>query len=298
MCTWSCCRRLSEERLARICEIFLAQGLRQSWTIIARVEFPFYLIEGVAGLGLSGSFESESTQSIGHESVPRGHHFGACSRRSQARNAFRCVLRACDANDRGMCPEEQLPARASVWRRWAPLRCLSRTAAQTWRGGIEARACGDGIVENTQHRARRLPCTGGQPPAQRQLIQGRRQDPASGARRAVGWSAVGPIITAYEIASALAKAYCTVQMREAVGWARELRGDNGIMVDYNFGRFSNDTEALTYMREREVPMPSFRASLIRSTQDHTHIRGAPCEHMPLRRSFDTRNPRCETQLLV
>jgi hypothetical protein len=104
MRTWSCCRKLSEKRLARIFEIFRAQGLRQSWTIIARAEFPFYLIEGFAGLGLSGSFESESTQSIGHESVPRGHHFGACSRRSQARNAFRFALRACDANDHGMRP--------------------------------------------------------------------------------------------------------------------------------------------------------------------------------------------------
>ena len=31
--------------------------------------------------------------------------------------------------------------------------------------------------------------------------------------------------------SALAKAYCTARMRETVGWARELLGGNGIVLD-------------------------------------------------------------------
>ena len=44
--------------------------------------------------------------------------------------------------------------------------------------------------------------------------------------------------------SALAKAYCTSRMRETVHWARELFGGNGIVLDYNIGRFVADSEAL------------------------------------------------------
>lgn len=53
--------------------------------------------------------------------------------------------------------------------------------------------------------------------------------------------------------SALAKAYCTVRMRETVGWARELLGGNGIVLDYNVGRFVADSEALySYEGTREM----------------------------------------------
>lgn len=53
--------------------------------------------------------------------------------------------------------------------------------------------------------------------------------------------------------SSLAKAYCTVRMREAVGWARELLGGNGIVLDYNVGRFVADAEALySYEGTREI----------------------------------------------
>jgi glutaryl-CoA dehydrogenase len=53
--------------------------------------------------------------------------------------------------------------------------------------------------------------------------------------------------------SALAKAYCTVRMREVVGWARELLGGNGIVLDYNIGRFVADAEALySYEGTREI----------------------------------------------
>jgi len=33
--------------------------------------------------------------------------------------------------------------------------------------------------------------------------------------------------------ASLAKAFCTVKMRETVGFARELLGANGILLDYN-----------------------------------------------------------------
>jgi glutaryl-CoA dehydrogenase len=53
--------------------------------------------------------------------------------------------------------------------------------------------------------------------------------------------------------SALAKAYCTTRMRETVGWARELMAGNGIVLDYDIGRFVADAEALySYEGTREI----------------------------------------------
>ncbi|MBO2464054.1 acyl-CoA dehydrogenase family protein [Actinomadura violacea] len=53
--------------------------------------------------------------------------------------------------------------------------------------------------------------------------------------------------------SALAKAYCTSRMREAVGWGRELMAGNGIVLDYDIGRFVADAEALySYEGTREI----------------------------------------------
>jgi glutaryl-CoA dehydrogenase len=53
--------------------------------------------------------------------------------------------------------------------------------------------------------------------------------------------------------SALAKAYCTVRMRESVGWARELLAGNGIVLDYNVGRYVADAEAIySYEGTREM----------------------------------------------
>ncbi|MGY4917086.1 acyl-CoA dehydrogenase family protein [Streptomyces sp. 900116325] len=53
--------------------------------------------------------------------------------------------------------------------------------------------------------------------------------------------------------SALAKAYCTVRMRENVGWARELLAGNGIILDYKIGRFVADAEAIySYEGTREI----------------------------------------------
>jgi glutaryl-CoA dehydrogenase len=42
-------------------------------------------------------------------------------------------------------------------------------------------------------------------------------------------------------------------MRETVGWARELLGANGILLDYHIGRFVADAEALySYEGTREM----------------------------------------------
>jgi glutaryl-CoA dehydrogenase len=53
--------------------------------------------------------------------------------------------------------------------------------------------------------------------------------------------------------ASLAKAFCTVKMRETVGHARELLGANGILLDYNIGRFVADAEAIySYEGTREM----------------------------------------------
>ncbi len=53
--------------------------------------------------------------------------------------------------------------------------------------------------------------------------------------------------------ASLAKAFCTVRMRETVGYARELLGANGILLDYNVGRFVADSEAIySYEGTREM----------------------------------------------
>lgn len=44
--------------------------------------------------------------------------------------------------------------------------------------------------------------------------------------------------------SALAKAFTTSRMRETVGWAREILGGNGIVLEYDVARFFSDAEAL------------------------------------------------------
>ncbi len=59
--------------------------------------------------------------------------------------------------------------------------------------------------------------------------------------------------TAADEHSALAKAFCTVRMRETVGLARELLGGNGILLEYHVGRFVADAEAIySYEGTREM----------------------------------------------
>ncbi|MGI8752961.1 MAG: acyl-CoA dehydrogenase family protein [Acidimicrobiales bacterium] len=53
--------------------------------------------------------------------------------------------------------------------------------------------------------------------------------------------------------AALAKAYCSARMREVVGWAREVLGGNGILIDHKVGRFFNDAEVLySYEGTRQI----------------------------------------------
>jgi glutaryl-CoA dehydrogenase len=53
--------------------------------------------------------------------------------------------------------------------------------------------------------------------------------------------------------ASLAKAFCTVKARETVGLARELLGGNGILLEYDVGRFVADAEAIySYEGTREI----------------------------------------------
>ena len=53
--------------------------------------------------------------------------------------------------------------------------------------------------------------------------------------------------------ASLAKAFCTARMRESVGWARELLGGNGILLDHPGGRWVPDAEAIySYEGTREI----------------------------------------------
>ena len=53
--------------------------------------------------------------------------------------------------------------------------------------------------------------------------------------------------------ASLAKAFSTVRMRETVGWAREVLGGNGILLEHHVGRFVADAEAIySYEGTREV----------------------------------------------
>jgi glutaryl-CoA dehydrogenase len=53
--------------------------------------------------------------------------------------------------------------------------------------------------------------------------------------------------------ASLAKVFCTTRMRETVGWARELMGGNGILLDHDVGRFVADAEAIySYEGTREI----------------------------------------------
>src|SRR6516225_1997041 len=53
--------------------------------------------------------------------------------------------------------------------------------------------------------------------------------------------------------ASLAKAFCTVKCRETVGYARELLGGNGILLENHIGRFVADAEAIySYEGTREM----------------------------------------------
>ena len=70
---------------------------------------------------------------------------------------------------------------------------------------------------------------------------------------APGWPSCRRKGAAADEHSALAKVFCTVRMRETVGYARELLGGNGILLENQVGRFVADAEAIySYEGTREI----------------------------------------------
>ena len=53
--------------------------------------------------------------------------------------------------------------------------------------------------------------------------------------------------------ASMAKAFTTARMRDTVGWAREVLGGNGILLEHHVGRFVADAEAIySYEGTREI----------------------------------------------
>ena len=51
----------------------------------------------------------------------------------------------------------------------------------------------------------------------------------------------------------LAKMFCTTATRETVGWAREVFGGNGVLIDHHVTRYTNDAEAIySFEGTREI----------------------------------------------
>ena len=51
--------------------------------------------------------------------------------------------------------------------------------------------------------------------------------------------------------ASLAKAFCTVKMRETMGYAREILGSNGILLDYQVGRFLREHQGDEHSHRRQ-----------------------------------------------
>ena len=77
--------------------------------------------------------------------------------------------------------------------------------------------------------------------------------------------------------ASLAKAFCTVRMRETVGWARELMGGNGILLENHVGRYVADAEAIySYEGTREVNTPDRRPGDHRQQRDRLSTSAQRC----------------------
>ena len=166
--------------------------------------------------------------------------------------ALRVVQNAQITLDNVRVPEENRLQEANSFRDTAKVLRLTR-AGVAW----QATGCARGAYEHALAYAtpaaavrpadRRLPAGPG--PAGADALQ--RHRVGLPVRAAV--PAAGPGGQAKDHHSALAKAFCTVRMRETVGWARELLGGNGILLENQVGRFVADAEAIySYEGTREI----------------------------------------------
>jgi glutaryl-CoA dehydrogenase len=165
--------------------------------------------------------------------------------------ALRVVQNACITLDGVRVPEENRLQRANSFRDTAAVLRLTR-AGVAWM----ATGCARGAYEHALAYSRQRQQFGRQI-AGFQLVQDllvrMLANVTSSACLCARLSALQQAGLAEDHHSALAKAFCTVRMREATGWARELLGGNGILLENNVGRFVADSEAIySYEGTREM----------------------------------------------
>ncbi len=165
--------------------------------------------------------------------------------------ALRVVQNAHITMDGVRVPEENRLQRADSFKDTAAVLRLTR-ASVAW----QATGCGRGAYEHALAYARQRQQFG-RPIGSFQLVQDllvrMLANITSSACLCARLSALQQAGLAEDHHSALAKAFCTVRMRETVGWARELLGGNGILLENHVGRFVADAEAIySYEGTREM----------------------------------------------
>ena len=165
--------------------------------------------------------------------------------------ALRVVQNAHITLDGVRVPEENRLQRADSFKDTAAVLRLTR-AGVAW----QATGCARGAYEHALAYARQRQQFG-RPIAGFQLVQDllvrMLANITSSACLCARLSALQQEGLAEDHHSALAKAFCTVRMRETVGWARELLGGNGILLENHVGRFVADSEAIySYEGTREI----------------------------------------------
>jgi len=165
--------------------------------------------------------------------------------------ALRVVQNAHITLDGVRVPEENRLQRADSFADTAAVLRLTR-AGVAW----QATGCGRGAYEHALAYARQRQQFG-RPIGSFQLVQDllvkMLANVTSSACLCARLSALQQAGLAEDHHSALAKAFCTVRMRETVGWARELLGGNGILLENHVGRFVADSEAIySYEGTREI----------------------------------------------
>ena len=165
--------------------------------------------------------------------------------------ALRVVQNAYITLDGVRVPEENRLQNANTFRDTAAVLRMTR-AGVAWM----ATGCGRGAYEHALAYARQRQQFG-KPIAGFQLVQDllvrMLANVTSSACLCARLAALQQAGLAEDHHSALAKAFCTVRMREATGWARELLGGNGILLENHVGRFVADSEAIySYEGTREI----------------------------------------------
>ena len=165
--------------------------------------------------------------------------------------ALRVVQNAHITLDGVRVPEENRLQRADSFADTAGVLRLTR-AGVAW----QATGCGRGAYEHALAYARQREQFG-RPIGSFQLVQDllvkMLANVTSSACLCTRLSGLQQAGLAEDHHSALAKAFCTVRMRETVGWARELLGGNGILLENHVGRFVADSEAIySYEGTREI----------------------------------------------